>query len=418
LPSSIKKTLKVVAISIGSIILLCGLVILVLVLNFKKPDILATDSIITFTEDGKILGKTTIKLSNDNHFSIKIDSLHYTMKIYGKTYLSGKKDSQLVLAAHTSSNFTLPYIVEAKAMDEDFKNEDSAVNHFLIDCYVSIWGIKKLHLVIPVAKKIAFLKQPVLISDHNYVRVNDAGIAKVNLVVNVANPNKYMVQMDSLTYSLFIEGQKYLNGEKIKKIELGPLDTQKINLPLTFNLKKFMKDFKGRDSAIFNFNVEVLISTPDIKKEHIVIPLHKKVPLITDINIEVNRVKINKLGLNNCELTAYVKAGNPNPVDLKANHLHYIVKVEGLQWADGVYEKTISLRKKSSIDLEFPIHLDTKKIAKSANDYLSGDKVQNYEIAADFNVKTPDPTLKNVKMDVKNSGILHLGKLIDKAKKK
>jgi len=84
---------------------------------------------------------------------------------------------------------------------------------------------------------------------------------------------------------------------------------------------------------------------------------------------------------------------------------------------DGYHEKTISLHKKSSVDLEFPIHLDTKKIAKSAKDYLNGDKVQNYELAADFNIITPDPALKSIKMDVKNTGVLHIGKMIKKAKK-
>lgn len=412
----VKKIFKLLAIIIGGIFLVTGGVLLFLILNFKKPDILATDSIITFTDDGKILGNTTIKLSNTNKYSIKIDSLHYTMKINGKTYLQGKKDSQLVLKAHNASSFSLPFVVDAKAMDQDFKDQDNAVNHFLIDCYVSVWGIKKIHLILPISKKITFFKKPGLIADHNYIRVNNNGNAKVNLVLLLVNPNKYYVQLDSLSYSLSIEGQKYLEGQKLSKIALKPQDTQKINLPLTFNLKKFMKDFKGRDSAVFNFNIEVLLSTPDIKQEHIIIPLHKKLPLIIDFNIEVSKVKINKLGLNNCELTAYILAGNPNAMDIKIDRLHYLIKVDGMQWADGYYKKEIFLHKKSSVNLQFPIHLDTKKIAKSANDYLSGEKVQNYDIAANFNLIVPDPVIKKIKMDAENKGILHLSKLLEKRK--
>jgi LEA14-like dessication related protein len=213
-------------------------------------------------------------------------------------------------------------------------------------------------------------------------------------------------------YSMSIEGETYLTGQKLKKIELKALDTQKLSLPLEFKFKKYMKVLKGRDSAVSHFSFELLLTTPDIKQEHIIIPLDKKMPLVTDIDVEVTHVKINKFGFNNTDLTAYIKIGNPNNVDLNLDHLHYIVKVDGQQWVDGHYTKLITLRKKATANFQFPIHLDTKKITKSAKDYLSGDKVQHYEILADFNVKLPDPTIKNIQMDVRNEGVLHLSKLL------
>jgi LEA14-like dessication related protein len=340
------------------------------------------------------------------------------MAINGKTYLEGRKDSRIVLKAHGNSGFTLPYVVNSKDMDKDFKSRDSAVNHFIIDAYISVFAIKKMHIHIPFDKTIAFFKEPALIGDHNYIRVENNGNAKANLVVKLVNPNKYAIQLDSFTYSLVIESKKYLEGEKYKKIALGPLDTQNINIPLVFKMGKFVKNLKGRDSAVFEFRFEFLLSTPDIKQEHITLLLNKSMPLIVDFDVAVEQVKINKLGFNNSDLTAYIKVGNPNNMDVNLDHLHYVLKVDGLQWVDGFYKKSIALRKKSSAYLALPIHLDTKKIGKSATDYLKGDKAQNYEIAAGFNLKTPDPMMKTVTMNVRNSGILHLAKLIGKVKKK
>ena len=418
LTESLKKNLKITGISLISLIVIAGIAILILVLTFKQPDILATDSIITLTPDGHLLGNTTIKIQNANAYTIRIDSLSYTMAIKGKTYLEGRKDSQIVLKGHDSSAFSLPYVVDAKDMEKDFKNETSTKNHFVIDAYISVFGIKKMHIHIPLNKKVAVFKQPVLIGYHNYIRIDDKGKAHIDLVVKVVNPNNYAVQTDSLTYSLTIEGKKYLEGQKLKKIVLTPLDTQNITVPMVFKLGKYIKNLKGQDSAACELRVEFLLTTPDIKQEHITIPLKMKMPLITNFDVAMEKVKINKLGFNNTDLTAFVKVGNPNEMDVNLNNLHYILKVDGLLWVEGYYTKAIDLRKKSSVDLELPIHLDTKKIGKSASDYLKGDKIQNYEITADFNIKTPDPMMKIAKMDVRNGGVLHLAKLIGNAKKK
>ena len=255
----IKKILRIAIISLISLIIVSGIGVLYLVLSFKQPDILATDSIITITNDGKLVGNTTLNIRNNNPYTIRIDSLSYTMAINGKTYLEGRKDSRIVLKAHGNSGFTLPYVVNSKDMDKDFKSRDSAVNHFIIDAYISVFAIKKMHIHIPFDKTIAFFKEPALIGDHNYIRVENNGNAKANLVVKLVNPNKYAIQLDSFTYSLVIESKKYLGGEKYKKIALGPLDTQNINIPLVFKMGKFVKNFKGRDSAVFEFRFELLL---------------------------------------------------------------------------------------------------------------------------------------------------------------
>jgi LEA14-like dessication related protein len=409
-----RKILRIILILAGSLILLSAITIFIIYKNFKSPEILATDSIISFTDKGILFGNTEIMVRSDNSYSIRIDSLHFTMSIKGKTYLEGKSDSSIILLPHQVTKIKLPYVYNSKALEEDFKDEDSVQDDFIIKGYATVFGFKRIPVSIPFHKKIALFKKPKLIGDQNYLRIGNDSIIRANLVLKVFNPNKYDIKMDSLTYNLIIGDREYLHGRHIKNIELPAQQTRNINLPITFDFKKYARHFRGIDSALYKFEFEGLLSTPDIHQEHIIMPFEKKIPVVTDFKLDVQHITLNKFNFKEADLTASLNIGNPNATDFKADNLHWTLEVGGSKWAEGVYNKNITLRKKSAVHLELPLHIDIKKLDNSARDYLTGDKIQNYKIEANLNLKTNSPDMKEVKMDIQNSGVLHLKKLLKK----
>jgi LEA14-like dessication related protein len=409
-----KNIIRIVLISLGVLILLAGIAVFIIVKTFRKPEILATDSIITFTDDGQVFGHTTIKIRNNNNYSIRIDSLNYSMIIKGKTYLNGIIEDVLILNSKQDTSLVLSYHINADALEKDFKNYDSIAGNFKVHGYLSVFGFKKIPVRFSAPKTIPIFKKPILTGDQNYLKLGSDGFLRATLVLEVQNPNKYQIILDSITYSLFIEGQKYMYGQRIKSLTLNPASTQKISLPLAFNYNKYVKNFTGRDSTLYKFEFECLISTLSFKQEHVVIPFEKKLPLVTKFNIAVDHMKIQKINFKTADLLVYLKIGNPNSVGFKADHFHYRLWVENLQWAEGDYSKSLTLRKKSTLDLELPIELDLKKLGKSAGDYLKGDKVQNYKAEVEFNLTADMKTLQKVQMSMQSEGVLHLGKALKK----
>jgi LEA14-like dessication related protein len=413
---SIAKGLKIFGIVLIVILLLAGVTVFVLVKSFKTPRILASENIITFTKDGKLVGNTSIHLENDNSYGIKIDSLAYTMSINGKTYLRGHKDHPVVLKAHGTNTFVVPYTLDSKTMDKDFANQDSAMNDFKIDGYITALGFKKVHISVPLHKKLAFFKKPELIGDQNSFIFDSTGEAHVKVRLKLANRNKYPIQVDSFRYSLAIEGRQYVRGSRLKSTKMKALDTIEVNLPLTLDYKKMLAHLKGRDSAMHNFLFTFLLTTPDMKNGHFTLPLDRKLPLVTEFKVKLGGVKIDKLNFKEAHLTAKLTIGNPNATAFDVKKFYYQLKVEGNQWAEGYLPRAIHLDKKSSITLDVPVDLDFKKIKANVKEYFKGDKVQKYKLIAKFSMITKDPKMKEVSMYMQDEDVLHLKGLLKKNK--
>jgi hypothetical protein len=92
--------------------------------------------------------------------------------------------------------------------------------------------------------------------------------------------------------------------------------------------------------------------------------------------------------------------------------------VEGKQWAKGYIDHRIVMPQKTSQHLEMPITLEMTDIKKNLKDYLAGDKVQSYRITLSFMLKVKDQPVDELKTVLSGTGILHLKKMMEKAKDK
>jgi LEA14-like dessication related protein len=386
--------------------------------NFKKPYLVRTDTILRISASDTADGETTVRVVNPNNFEIRIDSLHYTMSINGKQYLRGGKEHPIVLKANDTDVFVLPYRVNMKQMGIDTKDSKKTLNKFNLEGYVSAKGIKRLHLKIPYEKEVTVLKNPELTANEDILNINQDGIARTNVELRLYNPNDYPIKIDSLKYSLYIQGKRYMKGHRLKTAILEPLKSETYNLPLEIYLKKIMKDFKYQDSALHKFYFDGYLSTPEMKPTHITIPFEKKMAIVKDFGAKLDHIKLEKLTFKEADLIATLKVENKNAMEFDVHHVHYDLYVENEHWASGDYEKDIVLKKKSDAEVDLPIHLDLSQIKHNIKDYIKGDKKQNYALTLSMLIRTHGKKMKDIKMILRPEGRLSLKKAFKKNKQK
>ena len=405
--ASRKRIFIIILLTFFFLLLAGGLTFYLLYKSFKKPSLVYAHHILTF-DKGLMEGNSTLALKNDNPWQIRIDSLTYSLQMNGKTYLAGGKKNPIVLRPHSIDTFVLPYIEAASQMNKYFENRDSAPATVFIKGYVSALAFKKIPLKLHHNFMYVPFKKPDVVGNHNYMTLDTGGIIRARTVFDLANKNKYPIRLDSFYYSLDVEGINYIRSHRLKPVKAGPLDTVEAALNFSFNSSQFQKNLGGRDSGRFQFVFSFELSGKGFDRANITIPVDKELPVFTYFKILSKHLKIRKVSGSELQLEANLEIYNPNTVTFKVNGSNYALSVDEKDWVKGDIKEHFMLPAKKSVNLTIPFAVSLKEVSHSAGKYLKEGKPLHYKLRVGYTLQANLPTMKEIKMNLQDTGVLHL----------
>jgi len=179
-----------------------------------------------------------IKVDNPNPIPISLAGLDYDLKLAGKSFIKGKKDQPIEVAASGISQIELPITVGFKDLlkiFKTFKNQDSAAYDLDLGLLVDVPVIGQYRHPLQTKGNFPIPKTPsVKLANMSVGKMSFSG-AEVGVQLEVNNPNAFSLALDKLDYRLKVNGAQWFDGVQNNVGNIKANGKSIINLPLSLN---------------------------------------------------------------------------------------------------------------------------------------------------------------------------------------
>lgn len=250
-------------------------------------------------------------------------------------------------------------------------------------------------------------------------KLTDTKLANINfdqadLVFDLAieNQNPIAINLAGLNYNLKIENQSFVSGITGQGLEIKPISTSTVQLPVTLkfdDLRKLPGELWKKDRFAYQLDTEFVVDLPVIGP--FAIPVSKTgelpVPKLPDIRI-VN-IKIKDLSFVAAELVAQVEIDNPNSFDLGFSDFSYQLNINQQSWGQGDISTSKNIPQKGKATIDIPLKLNMLSMGQTAYQMLSNRQPLEYQLTGGIVLDTGLEMLRNYTMplDIKGTASLN-----------
>lgn len=251
------------------------------------------------------------------------------------------------------------------------------------------------------------------------LEIKESKAARLYISIQIANPNDVSATVDSMSYTGYIDQDKYLEGNLKKHLEIEPFDTIFLTLPNDFDfIKHEQKISKSEtDSGTYRFTFNIFASALGFKNIKVPYLYEKKVALFKIPDFKIETLHIRKPGLKNIAMEAEISLFNKSMLDMISIEDYYEFYVEDELWAKGEIPGEIRLNKKSYASIKADFEVDPGKVIKTTGilgqkDYR--DKKFHAIMRSSLKIKKKDIGYKEIKVLLNFED--KLGALMEKVK--
>jgi len=208
-------------------------------LDNQKPKVSVVEQRITGLDFEKVSIAFGIKVDNPNPISIDVQGLDYDLKLDGHSFVSGKQDKQMQIAASGASQVELPLTMTFKEIEQGLsglKGKDQVpyeLNTGLL-IKVPLLGTVRYDVV---SKGMLPVPQLPRLSLQG-LKIEKVSFTSATFVLNlqVDNPNNFSVALNALNYDLKINGKHWASGNSQTLGNIKEKQKSVISLPVTVSL--------------------------------------------------------------------------------------------------------------------------------------------------------------------------------------
>jgi len=250
-------------------------------------------------------------------------------------------------------------------------------------------------------------------------KLTDTRLANINfeqadLVFDLAveNQNPIAINLAGLNYDLKIENQSLISGVTAQGLEIKPVSTSAVQLPVTLkfdDLKKLPGELWQQDSFNYQLDTEIIVDLPVIGNYAIPVTKHGELPVPKLPDIKIKGVQIKNLSFKQAELVAQVEINNPNAFDLAFKDFDYQLNINQQQWGQGSIAQRSSIPQKGKGTIDIPVKLNMLSMGQTAYQALSKKQPLEYQLKGSISLDTGIELLRNYKMplDIKGKASLN-----------
>jgi len=205
----------------------------------QKPQVSVADQRVTGLDFEHISITFGLKVDNPNPIGIDLEGLDYDLKLDGHSFLSGKQDKQIQIAASGASRIELPLSMTFKEIKQGLsglKGKDEVPYELTTGLLIKVplLGTYRYpvvsHGVLPVPQLPVISLQSLKVESLNFTGATLA----LKLLVN--NPNNFSVALNSLNYDLKINGKQWASGKSQTLGNIREKQKSVITLPVSVSL--------------------------------------------------------------------------------------------------------------------------------------------------------------------------------------
>ena len=228
----------------------------------------------------------------------------------------------------------------------------------------------------------------------------------------VENQNPVAINLAGLNYDLKIENQSLISGVTAQGLEIKPVSTSTVQLPVTLkfdDLRKLPNELWQKDRFVYQLDTKIVVDLPIIGNYAIPLSRSGELPVPKMPVIKVKGVKIKNLSLAAAEVVAQVEIDNPNAFDLAFSDFDYQLDINQQNWGQGSISQRSSIPQKAKGTIEIPVKLNIMSMGQTAYQLLSSKQPLEYQLKGAMTLDTGIELLRNYRMplDIKGKASLN-----------
>lgn len=228
----------------------------------------------------------------------------------------------------------------------------------------------------------------------------------------VENQNPVAINLAGLNYDLKIENQSLISGVTAQGLEIKPVSTSTVQLPVTLkfdDLRKLPDELWQKDRFVYQLDTKIVVDLPIIGNYAIPLSRSGELPVPKMPVVKVKGVKIKNLSLAAAEVVAQVEIDNPNAFDLAFSDFDYQLDINQQNWGQGSISQRSSIPQKAKGTIEIPVKLNIMSMGQTAYQLLSSKQPLEYQLKGAMTLDTGIELLRNYRMplDIKGKASLN-----------
>ena len=243
--------------------------------------------------------------------------------------------------------------------------------------------------------------------------VHDIGEDRISMTAQmmVSNPLLIDLKAERLQYQVLIDSVKILETEFIQPVNIKPLDSIMIALPielLTRPLANLLNqyDINGVDSADYTLKSKLYFELPIVGKKTYTVNRTWRGPAYRLIKLRIEDVDIEKFRLKDSDLSMSLVVENPNIFPISMRDVDYDLTIGKDFHMQGKVKNITHLPARSNITLPLELDVHTKNIPRLAWQVLFEKKHTPYRINFRCEMVSENDTFKDTRFIVTQNGTL------------
>lgn len=226
----------------------------------QKPQVSVVDQRLTGLDFEKVSIAFGIQVDNPNPIGIDLQGLDYDLKLGGHSFVAGKQDKQMNIAASGSSRIELPLSMTFKEIEKGLsglKGKEQVPYELTTGLLIRVplLGTVRYPVVSQGVLPIPQLPKLAL----KGIKLKSVSITGATLALSllVDNPNNFNVALNALNYDLTINGKHWASGNSQALGDIKEKQKSLITLPVTISLMDLGSGFSNllKSGADLNYNL-------------------------------------------------------------------------------------------------------------------------------------------------------------------
>ena len=255
------------------------------------------------------------------------------------------------------------------------------------------------------------VRKPVLSVQNVQVTGYDFNQVELTYDISVDNPNTVSVRMRAYDYTLDINENTLLSGNRQEEVEIEASGSSIVQVPVVLNFSdvyNLAKSLRDSDEAQYAFSSSLTFDLPVLGETEVPVNRKGTIPLLKRPDIRIEDISVSDLGFSSAEVNIRLRFDNPNGFGINVNRLNYDLSINGDRWAEGTALEGVDIRSNGVTELDIPISLNISKIGMSAYRILTGSGAFDYQVEGNFDISPRHELLGRTTFDFDRGGRLSL----------
>lgn len=206
------------------------------------------------------------------------------------------------------------------------------------------------------------------------MRVTNFSVGRVDMDmnVNIKNPTAVNLHVDSLYYSVMIEGQEVAGTIYPDPLQIEAGQDRRVSFPFTVYYSRLQSldqwEEKGRGTVQYTLNVALFTDAELLPDNQFYLQLTERRPLPRVPEIKVADMKMEDSDNSGAVVQVETYVVNENVFALELENMDYSLRVGDYQAMEGQKPETIRIAAKDTAFMQVPVELSSGKLAGKLQD--------------------------------------------------